>query len=131
MKGTAARTRPTPRTFCRCSVPWWGVTPAPLMAPGRNKMSPQATISFRQPVPCLVSVCLLFVWFCGVDPADSQSLDTFNPNPGPASEVYAIAVQGDGQILMAGNGFLNRVHSDGSPDASFNLQNGQVMALGV
>jgi uncharacterized delta-60 repeat protein len=60
------------------------------------------------------------------------SLDT-GFNPGANSEVYAVAVQPDGKILLGGNfqalgggtgttprSFVGRLHPDGSVDASFN-----------
>jgi uncharacterized delta-60 repeat protein len=62
-------------------------------------------------------------------PCHSQTADAFNPGiPGSSTQVYGLAAQPDGKILVGGNllklagraqYFLGRVNADGTPDPGF------------
>jgi uncharacterized delta-60 repeat protein len=72
---------------------------------------------------------LLFAFLHTALPCYSQTADAFNPGiPGSSTQVYGVAAQPDGKILVGGNllrlagraqYFLGRVNADGTPDPSF------------
>ena len=70
--------------------------------------------------------------------SDGTVDETFNPGIGPNYDVYSIAVQGDGKVLIGGNfSYVNgiehsgiaRLNNDGSPDTSFNSSTGATYAV--
>ena len=76
-----------------------------------------------------LSASLLFALLLVVPPGYSQTADSFNPGiPGSSTELYGLAAQPDGKILVGGSFlklagraqyYLGRVNADGTPDLSF------------
>src|SRR6266550_397033 len=76
------------------------------------------------------------VWLCLAITSYSQTADSFAPITNSFLVIYAVAVQPDGKVVLAGNGSGDytpmRVNRDGSPDTNFHsLTFGEISSLAL